>query len=117
MLGPFVVFYIRDFNKSAGVPADKLYDFTLYVLAGFLVVGLICNALIRPVAAKWFMDEKDVAALQAKAKGAAASVQAGSYGIGTGGLDVMALLAWAAVGIPIAWGVWRVSQQVVKLFG
>ena len=117
IIGPVAVNYIREYYKNAGVPADKLYDNTLYVLAGFLVLGFICNAMIRPVAAKWFMDEKDVAALQAKAKGAAASVQTGSYGIGTGGIDVMALLAWAAVGLPIAWGVWRVSQQVAKLIG
>ena len=117
IIGPVVVNYIREFNKSAGVPSDKLYDFTMYVLATFLVAGFICNALIRPVDPKWLMNEKDVAALQAKAKGAADSVQTGSFGIGTGGLDGMAMLAWAAVGIPIAWGVWQVLQQVTKLFG
>ena len=117
IIGPVVVNYIREFNQKAGVPADKLYDFTLYVLAGFLVLGFLCNALIRPVNPKWLMDEKDVANLQAKAKGAAASVQSGSFGIGTGGFSLGALLAWAAVGIPIAWGVWRVSLQVKALFG
>ena len=113
IIGPVVVNYIRDFNKNAGVPADKLYDFTLYVLAGFLVLGLICNAMIRPVDKKWFMSEAEVAALQKNGSGATLS---GSQGIGTGGLDMLALLAWAAVSIPVLWGIWRVLKQAVVLF-
>ncbi len=30
----------------------------------------------------------------------------GSYGIGKGGFDGTALLAWTVVGLPIAWGDW-----------
>jgi MFS family permease len=113
IIGPVVVNYIREFNKNAGVPADKLYDFTLYVLAGFLVLGFICNSLIRPLDKKWFMSEAEVAALQ-KTSGGSASY--GSQGIGTGGIDTVTLLAWAAVGIPVLWGIWRVLKQVVVLF-
>ena len=40
----------------------------------------------------------------------------GSHGIGLGGLDAKALLAWLAVGIPIAWGVWITLQSAVKIF-
>lgn len=115
IIGPVVVNYIREFNKAAGVPADKLYDFTMYVLAGFLVLGLICNALIRPVAAKYFMKPEDVAALQAQAKTSASSAASGSYGIGLGGLTPAAALAWLAVGLPIAWGVWVTLQSAVKI--
>jgi MFS family permease len=85
IIGPVVVNYIREFNKAAGVPADRLYDVTTYVLAGMLVLGLICNALIKPVAAKYFMKEEEVLALQAKAN-AQSSGPSGSYGIGLGGL-------------------------------
>ena len=114
IIGPVVVNYIREFNKNAGVPADKLYDFTLYVLAGFLVLGLICNALIRPVDQKWFMSEAEVAALQ---KNGSETARSGSQGIGAGGLDAFAALAWAAVSIPVLWGIWRVLKQAVVLFG
>ncbi len=114
IIGPTVVNYIREFNKNAGVPADKLYDFTMYVLAGLLVVGFICNALVRPVAAKWFMKEEDVAALQAKTATAGPS---GSFGIGKGGLDGAAIAAWLFVGIPIAWGVWVTLKSAFVIFG
>jgi MFS family permease len=115
IIGPVVVNYIREFNKAAGVPADKLYEVTTYILAGMLVVGFICNAMVRPVAAKWFMKDDEVAALQAKAA-ALPSGPLGSQGIGLGGLDAKALLAWLAVGIPIAWGVWITLQSAVRIF-
>jgi hypothetical protein len=115
VIGPLLVGYIRDAQLAAGVERALVYDRTLYILAGLLVVGLISNALIRPVAAKWFMKEEDVAALQAKA--AALSPGAGgSYGIGTGGLDAKSALAWVIVGIPILWGVWNTLNSAVAIF-
>ena len=116
IIGPVVVNYIREFNKSAGVPADRLYEVTTYILAGMLVVGFICNALVRPVDKKWFMKDEEVAALQAKSL-SLPSGPIGTHGIGLGGLDARAALAWLAVGIPIAWGVWITLQSAIKIFG
>ena len=44
-----VVNYIREAQLAAGVPRDHLYDFTMYILCGMLVIGLICNLLVKPV--------------------------------------------------------------------
>ncbi|MCO4318642.1 OFA family MFS transporter [Phyllobacterium sp. 21LDTY02-6] len=115
IVGPVVVNYIREFQISAGVPRDQVYDRTMYILAGMLALGLIANLLVRPLADKWFMSDAEVAALQAKTKSAEAGAS-GSFGIGHGGLDAKAALAWAAVGIPILWGVWVTLQQAVILF-
>ena len=87
----------------------------MYILAGLLVVGLICNFLIRPVADKWFMKDADVAALQAKAAAANAG-PTGSFGIGLGGLDAKAMLFWAFVSVPLAWGVWKTLESAIKIF-
>jgi hypothetical protein len=43
-------------------------------------------------------------------------VSTGSHGIGFGGLSFAALLAWLAVGIPFAWGVWNTLVKAVALF-
>src|SRR5205085_10692046 len=43
IIGPVVVSYLREFEIAAGVPRESVYDVTLYVLAGFLVVGFLCN--------------------------------------------------------------------------
>ena len=43
IIGPVVVNYIREFEIAAGVPRDHVYDVTMYILAGMLVGGLVCN--------------------------------------------------------------------------
>ena len=35
---------------------------------------------------------------------------------GKGGLDVRAVLFWAFVGIPLAWGVWKTLESTAKIF-
>src|SRR5271163_2997531 len=56
IIGPVVVNYIREAQLAAGVPRSHLYDFTMYILCGMLVIGLICNFLIKPVDPKWYMS-------------------------------------------------------------
>jgi hypothetical protein len=84
----------------------------MYILAAFLVVGLFANALVKPLDRRWFMKDSEVAALQARAK----SATGGSFGIGAGRLDTTSVLAWAAVGVPILWGVWITLNNAVVLF-
>ncbi len=86
----------------------------LVILAGFLALGLLANALVRPLGEKWFMSNEEVTALQAKGK--AGDIQSGPYGIDRGRFDLMAALAWAAVGIPLAWGVWTTLLKTAALF-
>jgi MFS family permease len=113
IIGPVVVNYIREAQLAAGVPRAHLYDYTLYILAGMLVIGLICNWLVKPVDPKWYMSPEEVAKLQAAtAKGNATS---GSFGIGKGGFDWQAAVFWAFVGIPLAWGVWITLESAAKI--
>jgi MFS family permease len=115
--GPVVVNYIREAQIAAGVaPGPALYTSTMYILAGMLAIGLVANAFVRPLSDKWFMSDAEVAALQAKTAAANAG-PTGSFGIGRGGLDAKAALAWIAVGIPLLWGVWVTVRSSLALFG
>ena len=114
IIGPVVVNYIREFQLDAGIPRAQVYDFTSYILAGMLAVGVVCNFLVKPLEEKWFMSDEDVAALQAKS--ASQAGHTGSFGIGKGGLDAKAALAWTAVGIPILWGVFITLQKTAAMF-
>jgi len=114
IIGPVVVNYIREAQLAAGVPRAHLYDYTLYILAGMLVIGLICNFLVKPVNPKWYMSPEEVAKLQA-ATAAAGATTTGSFGIGKGGLDWQAALFWCFVGIPLAWGVWITLESAAKI--
>jgi MFS family permease len=115
IIGPSVVNYIREAQIAAGVPRDSVYDFTMYILAGMLVLGFVCNLMVRPLADRWFMKPEEVAKLQAQGSGAVAA-GGGSFGIGKGGLDEKAALFWAFVGIPLAWGVWITLTNAMKIF-
>ena len=106
--------YMRDAQIAAGVSREHVYDVTFLMLAGLLVVGFIANLLVRPVARKWFMSDAEVAALQADK--AAMEGPGRSADIGAGGFSPVALLAWLAVGIPVAWGVWITLTKVAVLF-
>jgi len=115
IVGPVVVNYLREFQLAAGVPRDRLYDSAMYVLCAMLIAGLICNYLVKPVDPKWYMSEADVAKLQAASANKEVGIQNGSFGIGTGGLDVRAALFWAFVGVPLAWGVWKTLESAAKI--
>jgi MFS family permease len=116
IIGPVVVNYIREFQLAAGVPRDKLYDTTMYILCGMLVAGLICNFLIKPVNPKWNMSAEEVARLQAASAKSEAAIQHGSFGIGKGGVDFRAVLFWLFVGVPLGWGVWKTLESASKIF-
>jgi MFS family permease len=116
IIGPVVVNYLREFQLAAGVPRDKLYDSTMYVLCAMLIAGLICNWLIKPVNRKWHMSEAEVARLQAASANSEAAIQHGSFGIGKGGLDLKAALFWLFVGIPLGWGVYKTLESAAKIF-
>jgi len=116
IIGPVVVNYIREFQLAHGVPRDHLYETTMYILCAMLVAGIICNYLVKPVNPKWNMSPEEVAKLQAASAKSSSGVQAGSFGIGKGGLDAKAALFWAFVCIPLAWGVWKTLESAAKIF-
>lgn len=116
VLGPVLVNYLREYQLSIGVERAAAYDITLYILAGLLVLGFICNLLVRPVADKYFMTDAELAAEQALGhdKGADSStVLEWKAGAGT---KPLAVAAWLVVGIPLAWGVWVTLQKTAVLF-
>jgi hypothetical protein len=116
LVGPFVVTAIRQAQIDAGIQGAELYTRTLYILAAFLAAGFVANLLVRPLAARWFMTDGELATVS-KGGGAAALNRAGDFGIGRGGLTPIAFLAWVAVGVPIAWGIWTTLTKALILFG
>lgn len=52
IFGPVLVNYIREYQIDHGVAKANAYSVTMYLMAGLLFIGLICNLLVRPVHAK-----------------------------------------------------------------
>jgi MFS family permease len=121
ILGPIVVNYMREYQLGLGIPREQVYNQTMYILVGMLVIGLVCNLMIKPVADKWFMTDAELAEEKRLAHERALATEAGmgsANGNGEAGTSspAMVALAWAAVGIPLAWGLWRTLQSVSKFF-
>ena len=53
--GPVLVNYIRQYQIDQGVAKADAYSVTMYIMAGLLVIGFICNWLITPVAQRYFV--------------------------------------------------------------
>jgi MFS family permease len=116
IFGPVIVNYLREYQLAHHVPRDQVYSVTMYILAGLLAVGFLCNLAVRPVAEKHYLTPAQLAALDAagKGRGAPAGSAIPSSAAATPGWQ---LAAWVAVGLPIAWGVWVTLQKAVILFG
>ncbi len=111
ILGPVLVNYLREYQLASGLPAAQAYNQTMYILAGLLVLGMICNLLVRPVAARHHMVEQKTSAVsQAEAP---ALTQTPTAEATTS--PVLVVLAWAAVGVPLAAGVLITLQKAVVI--
>jgi MFS family permease len=49
IFGPVLVNYIREYNITHGVAKAQAYNVTMYVMAGLLVVGFVCNVFVKSV--------------------------------------------------------------------
>ena len=49
VLGPMLVNYIREYEIAHGVAKADAYTITMHIMAGLLVIGFVCNLLVRPV--------------------------------------------------------------------
>jgi MFS family permease len=99
VLGPFLVNGMRE----AHIP----YSVTLYILVGFLAVGLVCNLLVRPVPPSLFTLKADATPAPRDVPTAAPEVPARNWGL--------VALAWVLVSGPLGWGVYRTVTLASKL--
>ena len=114
VLGPVTVNYLRDYQLDQGVPPDQAYNMIMYVLAALLLLGLLCNFLVRPVAEKHYMTPAQLEAEKkiAHEKSQGSISRAGFHKSST----ILTVVAWVAVGIPISYGIWNTLQKAVILF-
>lgn len=59
IFGPVLVNYIRQYQIEQGVPKAQAYNTTMYIMAGLLVVGFICNFMIKAVHSRYHMREDE----------------------------------------------------------
>ena len=121
ILGPVVVNYMREYQLGLGLPRDQVYNQTMYILVGMLLIGLVANLLVRPIADKHFMSDEELATEKRLAHEKATASAAGLTARSTGGAvktigPAWVALAWAAVMIPLAWGTYKTLLSATKFF-
>ena len=57
VVGPTLLNGFRDRQIAAGIPAAQAYSTVMYVMAALLVVGFVCNLLIRPIASRFWAEQ------------------------------------------------------------
>ena len=114
ILGPVIVNYMHDIRLEAGVPFAQIYAPIFYVLAGMLIVGFVANLLVKPVAEQFFMTDAELAVEKKLAHEKSLSA---SEVIGTAEkTPLLTTLAWAAVGLPIGYGIYMTVLKAWALF-
>ena len=117
ILGPVIVNYMREYQLALGIPREQVYNQTMMILAAMLMVGLVCNLSIRPVADKWFMTEDELAEekrLAHESVNVEYTENATHITKSTGLIWV--LLAWLVVLLPLGWGIYKTLLNVIKFF-
>jgi MFS family permease len=67
ILGPVLVNYIREYQIAHGVAKADAYTTTMHIMAGLLIVGFVCNLLVRPVHERHLTTEHPAASTAAVA--------------------------------------------------
>lgn len=114
IVGPLVIAALREAQLNAGLEPSQVYDRTLYIMAGLLALGLICNLLVRPVKEEHHMSDAELQherSLQHDdtISGNAESAARGKFGMG-------GVLAWLGVGIPFLIGLYIALAKAAALF-
>ena len=123
ILGPVIVNYMRDYQLSLGLPREQVYNQTMMILAGLLMIGLLCNLLIRPIADKWFMTAEELAIEKRHAREVIAEDEVhfvndegqGRHA-GKPTHPATVFLAWAMVIMPLSWGIYKTLVNAAKFF-
>jgi MFS family permease len=116
ILGPVVVNYLHDTRLEQKIPFNQIYAPIFLVLAGMLVVGFIANLLVKPVNNEYFMTDEELAAERK------VSHEKSLQNVDTNSASaqhqnpILVKLAWAAVLIPISYGIWMTVQKAWALF-
>jgi MFS family permease len=105
--GPVLVNWIRQSRLDAGNTGTDVYAPSMRLMAVLLVGGLVSNALVRPVAPGYF---------QAKAAVSSTAVAAEDRRPWTAARVLVIAATWAAVLLPLGWGVLMTVKKALALF-
>jgi hypothetical protein len=67
IIGPLIVNGILDHYVANKMPKQDAYPLILHIMSGLLVIGFLANLMVRPVAEKFWLKERNVVVPEAAA--------------------------------------------------
>jgi MFS family permease len=116
VIGPLLISTLRNHQVQQGVELAHAYDFAFYVMAMLLLVGLIVNAWVRPVAERHFMSATELETYRLESRHNITNVPERARPLAiSAGFNVTVAAVWATVCLPIGWGIWMALQRAAIL--
>ena len=117
ILGPVLVNYINEAQIAAGTPKSQAYDITMFILAGLLLGGMVCNFLVKPLHEKCFHHDESITSMLKLQNTSISSLASSTcQAVRTETPVFMPVLFWLFVGLPLLWGTWQTLVLAVKFF-
>jgi MFS family permease len=78
--GPVLVNYVREYQLAHGIVKAEAYNATMYIMAGLLLIGFVCNLVLKPIDDRYFTRTGDTSERRViqRRHGAPAVAHAGS---------------------------------------
>ncbi|MCP5381969.1 MAG: OFA family MFS transporter [Kordiimonadaceae bacterium] len=112
--GPLLIAAVREAQLKSGMAANLVYDRTLYMMAVLLLIGLICNLLVRPVKDDVTMSDEELASERAQSH--EDNITSHVMSAARGSFGFLGVLVWLAVGVPFLIGLTIAIQKASALF-
>jgi MFS family permease len=109
--GPLIVNRFLDAQGEPGKLNAGDYRPALLTMVALLAVGFVANLLVRPVAAKFHEDKAATPSAAADQGGTTESADAA-----VASRTPLLFIAWAIVGIPLAYGIYETVVKAADLF-
>jgi MFS family permease len=122
LVGPSIVNWMRESRVRDGLRGVEAYDTTLYVMAALLLVGVLCNLLVKPVHPQHHHREATAASKVPTTPGEVHAEQGATprsptvpEPAPTRRLGARAA-TWTIVLVPLAYGVYQTIRKALALF-
>ena len=116
--GPLIINGFLDAEGTPGKLTYEAYRPALLTMVGVLAVGLVANLLVRQVADRFHEPGREERQLTGELQADGGSVTTRTRtGTTTQARPVLLVIAWAVVGVPLAYGLYQTLVKVSGLFG
>jgi MFS family permease len=114
VIGPLMFICLHDSQIGRAPVLSAAYDQTFYVFAFMLTAGLVCNALVRPVADDVFMSAAELEQQELEHHHTFKASRNDEVAVIRSPLATTAAV-WLTVCLPVAWGIWVTLQRAAVL--